>query len=333
MKFGALPLDQALGAILAHGVSLPQGRLKKGTIIDAQMIEALRAAGMSQVIAARLEAQDYSENEAAARLAQSLGGGADGLIIDQAQTGRVNIRAKGNGLARVGVGAINALNAVDPAITLATLPDLARVRGGQIIATVKIIPYGVARDLLDLAAELGQGALGHHAPVLRRAHLILTGARDALTEKSIAAIETRLRRLDAALTGVTHCAHETGALAQAIMAAQADLILVLTQSATSDIADVMPAALVAAGGQVTRFGMPVDPGNLLVLGQLREVPVIGLPGCARSPALNGADWVMERVICGLTPSGAQIAAMGVGGLLKEIPIRPAPRQPKGQSRR
>ena len=72
--------------------------------------------------------------------------------------------------------------------------------------------------------------------------------------------------------------------------------------------------------------MPVDPGNLLFIGDLGGVPVIGLPGCVKSPALNGADWVMERVICGVPVTSADIAAMGVGGLLKESPTRPYPRE-------
>jgi molybdenum cofactor cytidylyltransferase len=105
----------------------------------------------------------------------------------------------------------------------------------------------------------------------------------------------------------------------------AELTLILTGSATSDRGDVGPAALVAAGGRLLRFGMPVDPGNLLFLGELSGRPVVGLPGCARSPKLNGADWVIERLACGLDVSSDEIAAMGVGGLLKEIPSRPEPR--------
>ncbi|MEL6737069.1 MAG: molybdopterin biosynthesis protein, partial [Pseudomonadota bacterium] len=89
--------------------------------------------------------------------------------------------------------------------------------------------------------------------------------------------------------------------------------------------DIAPSALRSAGGKVTRYGMPVDPGNLLFFGACAGKPVIGLPGCARSPALNGADWVLERVICGVALSQADIAHMGVGGLLKEIPTRPRPR--------
>ena len=119
--------------------------------------------------------------------------------------------------------------------------------------------------------------------------------------------------------------HRIDPLAGALRAADSDLLLVLTGSATSDLFDTAPEALRAAGGQVAHFGMPVDPGNLLFLGHLGARPVIGLPGCAKSPALNGADWVLERVICGVPVTAADIMAMGVGGLLKEIPTRPRPR--------
>jgi molybdenum cofactor cytidylyltransferase len=71
--------------------------------------------------------------------------------------------------------------------------------------------------------------------------------------------------------------------------------------------------------------MPVDPGNLLMLGTLGQTTVIGIPSCAASPKLNGFDWVLERWHAGLAVDSATIGRMGVGGLLKEIPGRPQPR--------
>ena len=70
--------------------------------------------------------------------------------------------------------------------------------------------------------------------------------------------------------------------------------------------------------------MPVDPGNLLVLGRIGTCPVIGLPGCAKSPKRNGLDLVLERLAAGLPVSAQTIAAMGDGGLLPEAE-RPEPR--------
>ena len=99
----------------------------------------------------------------------------------------------------------------------------------------------------------------------------------------------------------------------------------LKDSAVTDRLDVAPQAIVAAGGEITHFGMPVDPGNLICFGVIESRPAIVLPGCARSPALNGIDWVLDRLFAGEPVGPSEVAAMGVGGLLKEIDTRPVPR--------
>ncbi len=102
-------------------------------------------------------------------------------------------------------------------------------------------------------------------------------------------------------------------------------MLVSGASAIVDRRDVVPAGIVAAGGAIEHFGMPVDPGNLILLGRVEEMPVLGLPGCARSPKLNGFDWVLQRLVAGLEVGPAEVMAMGAGGLLKETAARPLPR--------
>jgi molybdenum cofactor cytidylyltransferase len=89
---------------------------------------------------------------------------------------------------------------------------------------------------------------------------------------------------------------------------------------------VIPAAIEASGGRITRFGMPVDPGNLLVLGERDGKPIIGLPGCARSPKINGFDWVLQRLCADLPVTRRDIMLMGAGGLLMETPMRGQPRE-------
>lgn len=330
MRFGPVPVAEAGGAILAHSVRLPNGVLKKGRVLSEDDVAALASAGLCKVTVARLAPGDVAENDAAFRLAQALVPDPEGagLSLDPAFTGRVNIRATGPGVVALDAGAIAALNAVDPMITLATVPEWQRVVAGTMVGTVKIISYAVGGAELEAACSAGAGALRRVAPVCRTAALIVTAAPDGPArsdEKGIAAVESRLAALGVALTDVRTVDHEAEAVAAALADVQADLLLILTASATSDAQDVAPAGLVAAGGNLIRFGMPVDPGNLLVLGEIGARPVIGLPGCARSPALNGADWVLERLVCGVGVSGEDIAAMGVGGLLKEIPSRPQPR--------
>jgi len=331
MRFGPVPLAEAAGAILAHSLTAGDLRLRKGRALGPQDVAALAAAGVAEVTVARLDPDDLSEDVAAAALAAALAPDPATLSVTVSApfTGRANLFAAEAGVLRIDRSAIDRLNAVDPAITLATLPDWARVAARQMVATVKIIPYGVAgAAVAEAAAALGAAALRVHAFRRGATTLILTrtpGLKESLLAKGAAVVEARLRALGLSLGPPVTVAHETAAVAAAIRAAAGGLVLILGGSATSDPGDTCPSAVVAAGGRLIRFGMPVDPGNLLFLGEQAGRPVLGLPGCARSPALNGADWVLERLAAGLEVTGADIAAMGVGGLLKEIPLRPQPR--------
>ncbi len=331
MKFGAVPLDSAEGCVLAHSVALTKGRLRKGHVLTPPDIEALRAVGRDSVIAATLDADDVDENAAADALADASMAGAQGVERSRAFTGRVNLLAAGAGVAVLDTDAIAAINSVDPMITLATVAPFQQMRAGGMLATIKIISYAVPRAALAQAVAAARGAVTLAQPVVKRATLIITEIPGGAGEKGRAAIEDRLSALGVTLDAVRVVAHRRADLTEAICATDSPLVLILTGSATSDIADVAPAALVAAGGRIERFGMPVDPGNLLFLGTRDTQQVIGLPGCARSPALNGADWVLSRVVCAIAVSAADISAMGVGGLLKEIPTRPQPRRSKPEA--
>ena len=333
MKFGAVPVGEAEGATLAHSVGVADGVIRKGTVLGSAEIDRLLAGGLEKVVVAQLEPGDLTEDRAAERIADCLR--SEGLRLGTASTGRVNLIATGPGIVRVNAAAIAAMNAVDEGITLATLSDFMRVEADQLVATVKIIPYGVPGAVVDRAVSvLGEAAIRHLPFQGGRASLILTrtrGFKNSLLAKSESVVRDRLEGLGFTLENVQVVDHETGAIASALTR-ETDLTLILGASATSDRQDVAPAALVAAGGTVERFGMPVDPGNLLFTGRIGGKPVVGLPGCARSPALNGADWVLERLAVGLNVTDADIAAMGVGGLLKEMPDRPHPRRARERRR-
>lgn len=330
MTFGEVPLAHAKGAVLAHSQRLVSGVLKKGTVLDAAHIEALAAAGHDAVVVARLAPTDLDEDSAALEIGRVLL--SDGLRLGPAFTGRVNVIAEQAGLLRVNPAQIDALNRIDEGLTLATLPDLMRVDADQLVGTVKIIPYGIARSVVETGASCLAGDAMRLEPFRGgTARLVMTetpGFKASLLAKGEEGVRARLDALHYDLRDVVTVPHETASVAQ-VLAPDHDLTLILGASATSDRGDVAPAAVVAAGGRIDRFGMPVDPGNLLFLGEIGGRPVVGLPGCARSPALNGVDWVLERLSAGIGVTSEDVAAMGVGGLLKEMPERPQPRRPRG----
>ena len=328
MRFGPLPLDQAVGGIVAHTVRGGGVTIKKGARLTAADAETLHRVGMAEVIVARFDDRDIAEDQAARVMAEAACG--PGLRVDAAFTGRCNLRAGAAGLLRVRVDAINAANAVDEALTIATPPDYARLAAGQLAATAKVIPYAADGGAVEQVDVLLRGSMHLHPFLPLQTTLIVTrteGQKESVIAKGAQAVQTRLTALGSPALTTVIVAHDAAAVRSALDGADAgDLTLILGGSATSDRRDIAPAAVTAAGGSIERFGMPVDPGNLLALGMYREKPLVILPGCARSLALNGADWILERLAARLPVTGADIAAMGVGGLLKEIPSRPQPRE-------
>ena len=327
MKFGPVSVQDALGGILAHSERIGGRKLAKGTVLGETEIANLRHAGLTEVVVARLEDGDVGENEAAQALAGALAQDSEGLRLSAAGTGRVNLVATGPGLVALDAPSIDAANRIDPGLTIATVPRWQRLAAGGLAATVKVIPYGVAGTALEAACAAAKAAMTLKAPVLGTASLIETRIGvETPASKGRQVTEARLGRFGVSLTDRWVVSHAVADLAAALAGAPGELLLILTGSATADVADTAPAALVAAGGRLIHYGMPVDPGNLLFVGDLGGRPVIGLPGCARSPAMNGADWVLERLVCGVPVGAEDIMAMGVGGLLKEIPERGHPRR-------
>ena len=332
MKFGPVPLREAEGGVAVHSIRKPGLVLKKGTVIGKPEIAALAEAGISEIVVARIEPGDVSEDAAAAEIAAAVRG--EGVRVDRAFTGRANLFAQEAGVLVVDKDAVDRLNEVDESITFATLPACKPVVAGEMIATVKIIPFAVPIAQRDAALAVVRA----RAPLIRVApyrirkigvvSTLLPGLAPKVIDKTLRVTEERLAPAGARIVAERRVPHEQGALAAAIeevLAAGAELVIVFGASAIADRRDVIPAAVEAVGGRIEHFGMPVDPGNLLLIGSARERPVLGAPGCARSPKENGFDWVLMRLLAGLPVSREAITGMGVGGLLMEIVTRPQPR--------
>ena len=333
MKFGKFDVDGAAGAILAHSIQTPNGRMRKGIVIGEDDIATLKSAGITSVTAALLEHGDVHENDAAQHFAQAIcpDPQAVGLSLTAPFTGRVNIIAEGPGVVQLDAARLITANSVDPMISVATVPEYQQMTTGGLVATIKIISYGVPQAKLDQACDLARDSIRLSAPKLHSADLIISNTEGA-GDKGKDAIAARLDMLGVTLDNIHMVPHDAESIAAAITKSQADLVMILSGSATSDWADVAPTALSQAACDEHLYGMHVDPGNFLFLGHIGTKPVIGLPGCARSPALNGADWVLSRVVCGLDVMDADFAQMAIGGLLKEIPTRPQPRRPKSRTK-
>jgi molybdenum cofactor cytidylyltransferase len=330
MKFGPASPADALGGVTVH--TLRQGSLvlKKGTTIGHAEVAALNKAGVAEIVVVRLEEGDVSEDVAAAGIARAVAG--EGIHVERAFTGRANLFAAKAGVLVVDRAIVDRINGVDEAITFATLAAFKPVVEGEMVATVKLIPFGVEARLRDAAVEAAKGGALRIAPyTIKRVGVISTllpGLAPKVVDKTLKVTVERLAPAGATIMAERRVPHEEAALRVAIkelLGLGAELVIVFGASAIADRRDVIPAALSGIGGAIEHFGMPVDPGNLLLIGKAGEVPVLGAPGCARSPVENGFDWVLMRLLAGLKVTRAELTGMGVGGLLMEIVTRPQPR--------
>jgi len=337
MKFGPVPLSEAAGKILGHNIAGTDGHraLRKGRVLSAEDILFIRELGRKTIYVADLARDDVEENGAARRIGVAVMGA--GIRLAGPGAGRANLVATVLGVLRIDAERVARLNEC-PGITLATLSNHLAIHPRKMIATVKIIPFAVPENVLQKAEKVAfeNGPMIENIEIPARVvTLILSGSpsvRERITRDFEPALRSRLTSLNARIKSVEFVTldDENGefALAEKIVShvsAGAELLVLAGETAIVDQYDIAPRAIERAGGNVVCYGVPVDPGNLLLLGYLESTPILGAPGCTRSRKTNVIDWVLPRLLVGDRLSAADFVALGHGGLLDEIPERPRPR--------
>ncbi len=338
MNFGPVPIARAEGKILGHNISDPAGKrvLHKGKLLTGDDIQLLAEIGRATIYIAELQFDDVGENDAAERIARSICG--EGAHLTKPNVGRVNLLADQWSVLRIDTSRLARINECE-GITLATLPSHTVVQPRKIAATIKVIPFALPESVVCVAEAIATESgpvIRLHPLRLRTAALVLSSslfAKDRVTSDFVPALQARIESLGSKLGTVDFVPLEDEegevALAKTIrerVAEGAEIIILAGETAIMDRFDIIPRAVERAGGQVTCYGAPVDPGNLLMLAYLEEVPIIGAPGCVRSQKTNVIDWVLPPLLAGDHLSHQDIIQMGHGGLLEDIRTRPMPRE-------
>ena len=337
MKFAPVPLSNSRGKILGHNIADANGRrlLRKGKPLTDEDLEKLRALGRTSVYVAELEPDDVDENQAARRVAEAICG--PGLHIPGVASGRANLLSDEIGVLRIDIKRLMGINECN-GITLSTLATHSPVHARQIVATVKIIPYAVPEPVIRMAEEIaagGEQVVRVDALPARSVGMILSGSTSihARLISDFAPLKDRIENLGSSVTRTDFVALEDepdeAALAEMLqqqVASGIGMVLLAGETAIMDSHDIVPRAIERAGGHVESVGAPVDPGNLLMLAYLNDVPVVGAPGCARSRKTNIVDWILPRLLVGDRLTRKDIIELGHGGLLQDIRERGMPRE-------
>ncbi|MDE0395806.1 MAG: molybdopterin-binding protein [Gammaproteobacteria bacterium] len=324
MKFRAVPLAAAGGEILAHNVRDEAGRrvLRKGIELGDPALARLAELGYTSVYVAEIEVGDVHENEAARRIAAVVAG--PGTAAGRAHAGRVDLTPAALGVVRVRTAPLLRLNGIE-GVTVATLPAHAVAAPRRRIATVKVIPYAIPEGAVARAEGIDPRGGIVSVVAIRPSTVALVlvggpGGQRYLNDGIGPAIRRRLERLGARVLPPALAPPEASRLAS-VLAGQhgrgAEMIVVAGETAIMDLDDLIPRGLRLAGGEVEQLGLPMDPGQLLLLGRLGDLPVVGAPGCVRGTGPDGFDAVVPRLLAGEELTGTDLRALGHGGLLSD----------------
>ncbi len=323
MRTQVVEIDRAGGKLLSSPVYHPSGRklLAKGRQISDEDIKLLSSAGHESVAIAVLDDSEIPEEEAAMQLAAQAGHGS--LAPRLGPAGRVNLCAVENCCLSVDESGLRALNQTG-AISVATLPHFSYARSGQRVGTIKTAPFAVPRHQFQHALRLvrERGPIVHAYPVRRPVVAVLycdplKGERARSLYEAI--MRTRLQRVGTNAAFVLSTIEEEESVArnlEHLLRARPTMVIVASTTAPAGPRDVVGRAIEKVGCRIESFLAPVEPGNLLLLAYIGDVPVVSAPGCYRSPRPNVVDLVLPPLLARHRLTSRDISAFGHGGLLQ-----------------
>ena len=331
MKIEHLDPKESKGSILAQSYNLSERKLSKGTLVSKAIVELLNKENIKTILCAVPHENDMDEDAAAEAISNAID--RNRLFAEEASTGRVNFRTPALGVVRYNRELIKKINLVDESIAFSIVEHNQLLAKNDLIATLKIIPFFVSKIYVErVVALLSKHEIFKiHRLEEKKVGFIQTyyaWQKRSIFKATSNVTRSRLDALGCLLEKETLIPHDHESLCSEIKSSLdsgAQVLLISGASAITDRSDYIPKAILSVGGEIIQYGLAVDPGNLLLIGQIGNTTIIGMPGCARSPKLNGFDWVLQLLMANIPITKEELADMGAGGLLMEIASRPLPR--------
>jgi molybdenum cofactor cytidylyltransferase len=316
-----------VGRILTHDLG---HRLRKGTVLGGEHLEALRA--LPEIHVAELDPGDVHEDDAARRLGAAIAG--SGTEVGDPVQSQIRVVATQRGLARVDREAVHRLNRL-PAVGVFTVVDGQAVEAGEEVAGAKVTPVAVPGSLVEEAERLAlPGPVVRVDPFrpLRTMVVVTERLKPRARQLFAAAVTRKLGWYGAALLAVREVERSGATVREAYEEARAKgAELVLFAGASSiDPLDAAYSELEAAGGRLLRQGIPAHPGSMLWLGRLDEATVLGVASCAGFGRDTALDLVLPLVFADGGASEEDFQGLGYGGLIEDGAGRRFPPYPTGE---
>ena len=90
--------------------------------------------------------------------------------------------------------------------------------------------------------------------------------------------------------------------------------ITVTGGMSVDPDDVTPSGIQKTGAKIISYGAPVLPGAMFMLAYLKDIPIMGLPGCVMYHKTTIFDLVFPRILAGERLSREDIIKFAHGGM-------------------
>ncbi len=330
MFFGVVKTESSLGGILSSSIEIYKNKNKikisKGTVINKNLVELFLLNNIKYIKCAKLDDDEIDENSAVHEISKKIIiSKKSNIKIQDPKNGRCNLISSVDGIIVFEPNQLFSINSVTNDIGIASVKGFSKVKKSQVVVSIKAVPFGIKQNYLRNIINISKDCFKILPFQKKNIHLIQTtnqNTRAKILEKTLEVTKDRLFSCGINKIVEKKCFHEINSVSEQLKISvneDADIILIFGTSAISDINDVIPQSIIKINGTILRLGMPVEPGNLILLAEFensrKNISIIGMPGCARSKRENGVDWILWRKLCDLKISSDEINHMGNGGLL------------------
>ncbi|NTV90362.1 MAG: trehalose-binding protein [Clostridiales bacterium] len=324
------PVENAIGKHLLHDITrvIPQKEkgvaFSRGHLIRTEDVLEMKKIGKFNLYTQEdnLHMEGFRHEEEAALAFASKMAGSGVVFSEKAVEGKADLIAAADGLLVIDENRLKRFNMNKGVICAAKYP-YTLVKKGDTLAGTRIIPlYISGEDFVRASAALDQGPIFKVAE-LRKAKvgILVTGTEvfEGLVEEKYSAIMTdKVEKLGCKVVSVKLSPDSPDTIAEgikALISEGADLVI-CTSGMSVDPDDVTVEGIIKAGAQNVRYGLPVLPGSMLLIGDIGNVQVIGAPACGLFKEHFSIDLVLPRMLAGLEVTDEDLAALGSGGMLK-----------------
>lgn len=335
-------VEDAVGMVLAHDLTkivpgeFKGAAYKKGHIIRPEDIADLKSMGKNHINILELQEGYIHENEAAIRIAKAASG--SGVVLKGPSEGKVELKAKHRGLVKIHVDALNEMNQIDE-LAFATIHTNTLVEVGQSLAATRIIPLSISEDKIfqveKLAKYYEDGIIKVEELKPMRIGLVITGTEvyeGRIKDGFAPVMKGKINHYGCSLLDIQYCPDDLGSIQagiESMIVGGADIILACGGMSV-DADDVTPKAISTAADEVVSYGIPILPGNMLMLAYKGHTAIMGIPGAAIFLKNTSLDILLPRLLTGERLSRKDLTSYCHGGLCWGCKVCTFPMCPYGK---